>query len=113
MIISDLLAIPGEISIRDAFERVLRSGKSVLLIRSGETVHLYEAETLHLWSTTHPTAPVAFLARTRAPDLLAEPYRTKERIELLGVSGDYASVRVGSCVTSITDPNGGAELYER
>jgi hypothetical protein len=45
--IADVPAVAGDTTIADAFERVVRSGRSVVLVHTDDERHLYAAESLH------------------------------------------------------------------
>lgn len=91
MDIEDVPAVADDIAVADAFDRVVRSGRSVLLVHTDHRRHLYFAEALHAAAQTRPNITVGELARVQGtPDLLSEG------VELLAVDSGRARVRAAT-----------------
>jgi hypothetical protein len=90
MDIEDIPAVADNIAVADAFDRVVQSGHSVLLVHTDHRPHLYSAEALHAAVQAGPNITVGELARvTGAPNLLEA-----EGVELLAIDSGRARVRV-------------------
>jgi hypothetical protein len=89
--IADVPAVAGDTTIADAFERVVRSGRSVVLVHTDDERHLYAAESLHAAMQSRGDIPINELTRrSEVPDLLAK------EVELLAFDSGRARVRAFS-----------------
>jgi hypothetical protein len=89
----DVPTVAGDTAVGKAFDRVLASGRSALLVDIDHKAHLYSAEALHAASRSYPGLQMKEVARLGVtPDLLTKDIH----VEDIDVSRGLARLRVGS-----------------
>jgi hypothetical protein len=92
MEIDDVVTVTSDIPVLQAFGKVVRSRRTVLLVHVGDKNHLYSAEALHAGAKLSPDTTVGQLEQIiDTSDLLLSG-----EIELLDTIGDRVRIRVNS-----------------